>query len=167
MAVIEYTLIVIYPLPVLSCSIILLLRFTTFTITMNCICCEKGKDKTIYCLLPKIPGVKVSPSVTSVESSEQFWHKIRQIWRICEPWLVVVVVVDYHIPGNYENNDSWVQTSIRNTCTVQVMLEIMVSFCTNLWSSICNIQVMKGHILNYLFFLVNIAFRKWNILFCF
>ena len=37
------------------------------------------------CLLPKISGVKVTPSVTSVESSEQFWCKIRQIWRICEP----------------------------------------------------------------------------------
>ena len=27
----------------------------------------------------------MTPSVTSVESSEQFWSKIRQIWRICEP----------------------------------------------------------------------------------
>ena len=27
----------------------------------------------------------MTPSVTSVESSEQFWRKIRQIWRICEP----------------------------------------------------------------------------------
>ena len=30
------------------------------------------------CLLPKISGVEVTPSVTSAESSEQFW-------RICEP----------------------------------------------------------------------------------
>ena len=37
------------------------------------------------CLLPKIFGVEVTPSVTSVESSEQFWPKIRQIGRICEP----------------------------------------------------------------------------------
>ena len=37
------------------------------------------------CLLPKIVGVKVTPSLTSVESSEQCWRKIRQIWRICEP----------------------------------------------------------------------------------
>ena len=37
------------------------------------------------CLLPKIFGVEVTPSVTSVESSEQFWRKIRQILRICEP----------------------------------------------------------------------------------
>ena len=37
------------------------------------------------CLLPKISGVEVTLSVTSVESSEQFWHKIRQIWHICEP----------------------------------------------------------------------------------
>ena len=28
----------------------------------------------------------MTPSVTSVESSEQFWSKIRQIWCICEPW---------------------------------------------------------------------------------
>ena len=28
----------------------------------------------------------MTPSVTSVESSEQFWCKIRQIWCICEPW---------------------------------------------------------------------------------
>ena len=27
----------------------------------------------------------MTPSVTSVESSEQFWSKKRQIWRICEP----------------------------------------------------------------------------------
>ena len=53
-----------------------------FTINVNCICCEKGKDKT---MLPKISGVEVTPSITSVESSEQFWRKIRQIWRICEP----------------------------------------------------------------------------------
>ena len=39
-----------------------------------------------HCLLPKIFGVDVSPSVTLVKSSEQFWHKTRQIWRICEPW---------------------------------------------------------------------------------
>ena len=37
------------------------------------------------CLLPKISGVEVTPSVTSAESSEQFWRKIHQIWRICEP----------------------------------------------------------------------------------
>ena len=37
------------------------------------------------CLLPKTSGVEVTPSATSVESSEQFWCKIRQIWRICEP----------------------------------------------------------------------------------
>ena len=35
-------------------------------------------------MLPKISGVEVTPSITSVESSEQFWRKIRQIWRICE-----------------------------------------------------------------------------------
>ena len=44
-----------------------------------------------HCLLPKISGVEVTPSVTSVESSEQFWRKIRQIWRICEPCRIVVV----------------------------------------------------------------------------
>ena len=69
-----------------------------FTINVNCICYEKGQDKTVLpkisgvkvapCLLPKISGVEVTPSVTSVESSEQFWRKIRQIWRICEPWTV-------------------------------------------------------------------------------
>ena len=30
----------------------------------------------------------MTPSVTSVESSEQFWRKIRQIGGICEPWLL-------------------------------------------------------------------------------
>ena len=44
--------------------------------------------KVAPCLLPKISGVKATSSVTSVESSEQFWRKIRQIWRICEPWTV-------------------------------------------------------------------------------
>ena len=67
-----------------------------FTTNGNCICCEKDKDKTVLltkfsgvkvatCLLPKISGVEVTPSVNSAESSEQFWRKIRQIWRICEP----------------------------------------------------------------------------------
>ena len=37
------------------------------------------------CLLAKISGVEVTPSVTSMESSEQLWRKIRQIWHICEP----------------------------------------------------------------------------------
>ena len=54
-----------------------------FAINVNCICCEKGKDKTVFLL--KISGFEVTPSVTSVESSEQFWRKIRQIWHICEP----------------------------------------------------------------------------------
>ena len=30
----------------------------------------------------------MTPSATFVESSEQFWHKICQIWHICEPWTV-------------------------------------------------------------------------------
>ena len=51
-----------------------------FIINVNCICCKKGKDKTVF--LPKISGVEVTPSVILVESSEQFWRKIRQIWRI-------------------------------------------------------------------------------------
>ena len=38
-----------------------------------------------HCLLPKISGVEVTPSVTSVESSEQFW-------RICEPWVALFTV---------------------------------------------------------------------------
>ena len=42
------------------------------------------------CLLPKISRVEVTPSVTSMESSEQFWRKIRQIWRICEPCLQIM-----------------------------------------------------------------------------
>ena len=60
-----------------------------FTINVNCICCKKGQDKTVFvtenfwnqrtlCLLLKIPGVEVTPSITSAESSEQFWC-------ICEP----------------------------------------------------------------------------------
>ena len=67
-----------------------------FTINVNCICCEKGRDKTVFllkisgvevapCLLQKIFGVEVTPSVTSVVSSEQFWCKICQIRRLCEP----------------------------------------------------------------------------------
>ena len=46
-----------------------------FTINTNCyICCEKGKDKTVF--LPEISGVEVTRFITSVESSEQFWRKI-------------------------------------------------------------------------------------------
>ena len=46
-----------------------------FTINANCyICYEKGKDKTVF--LPEISGVEVTHSITSVESSEQFWRKI-------------------------------------------------------------------------------------------
>ena len=41
--------------------------------------------KVAPCLLPKISGVELTLSVMWVESSEQFWHKIRRIWRICEP----------------------------------------------------------------------------------
>ena len=69
-----------------SLILMIQLRFTMFTINviLNCICCENGyKDKT---LLPKISEVEVTPSVNSVESSEQFWHKICPIWHICEPW---------------------------------------------------------------------------------
>ena len=41
-----------------------------FTINVNCICYEKVRTK--LCLLPKISGVELTPSVTSVESPEQF-----------------------------------------------------------------------------------------------
>ena len=51
-----------------------------FTINVDCICSEKGEDKTV--LVTDISGVEVTPSVTSVDSSEQFWRKICQIWRI-------------------------------------------------------------------------------------
>ena len=40
------------------------------------------------CLLPKISEVEVTPSVTSVESSEQFWRILRQIWRIRKPCIL-------------------------------------------------------------------------------
>ena len=42
--------------------------------------------KVARCLLPKISGVQVTLPITSVESSVQFWCKIRQIWHICKPW---------------------------------------------------------------------------------
>ena len=38
-----------------------------FAVNVHCICFEKGKEETILEL--KICGVKVPPSVTSVESS--------------------------------------------------------------------------------------------------
>ena len=47
-----------------------------------------------HSLISKISGVKVTPSITSVESSEQFWHEIRQIWRICEP------EINFKFPSN-------------------------------------------------------------------
>ena len=46
------------------------------------------------CLVTKIFGVEVTPSVTSVESSEQFWCKIHQIWCICEPCRIIILF--YH-----------------------------------------------------------------------
>ena len=49
------------------------------------------------CLLPKISGVEVTPSVTSAESSEQFWRKIRQIWRICEPCVAIKWLLGWRI----------------------------------------------------------------------
>ena len=57
------------------------------------------------CLLPKISGVEVTPSVTSVESSEQFWLKIRQIWRVCEPCVHVIVKkqIDNNFQGLYSH----------------------------------------------------------------
>ena len=33
----------------------------------------------------QISGVKVTPSITSLESVEIIWSKILQIWSICEP----------------------------------------------------------------------------------
>ena len=67
-----------------------------FTITLAVFVAKKIRTK--LCLLPKISGVEVAhylllkifgvevtPSVTSVMSSEQFWRKIHQIWHICKP----------------------------------------------------------------------------------
>ena len=45
-----------------------------FAVNVHCICFEKGKEETILEL--KISEVKVTPSVTSVESSSKFWLKI-------------------------------------------------------------------------------------------
>ena len=38
-----------------------------FTVNVDCICCEKGREKSILQL--KISGVKVTPSTTSVKLS--------------------------------------------------------------------------------------------------
>ena len=56
--------------------------------TKLCLLPKISGVKVAPCLLPKISGVRATPSITSVESSEQFWRNIRQIWRICEPWTV-------------------------------------------------------------------------------
>ena len=67
-----------------------------FTITLTVFVAKKIRTKLCLLLkisgvevapylLPKIFGVEVTPSVTSVESSEQFWRKLHQIWRICKP----------------------------------------------------------------------------------
>ena len=53
------------------------------------------------CLLLEISGVEVTPSVTSVESSEQFWRKIRQIWRICEPCVSYIIIVTGTLKDNH------------------------------------------------------------------
>ena len=51
-------------------------------------------------MLPKISGVEVTPSVTYVESSEQFWRKIRQIWRIYEPCKKTLGDRAFQVAGN-------------------------------------------------------------------
>ena len=73
-------------------------------------------------MLPKISGVEVTPSVTTVESSEQFWRKIRQIWRICEPCLYVLPLIFisvlfnnievYYLTGLYQNLNITMKGSI-------------------------------------------------------
>ena len=45
------------------------------------------------CLLPKISGVEVTPSVTFVESSEQVCCEIHQICRNCEPCVRKLVIL--------------------------------------------------------------------------
>ena len=55
--------------------------------TKLCLLPKISGVEVALCLLLKISGIKVTPSVTSVESSEQFWHKIRQIWHIWSQWL--------------------------------------------------------------------------------
>ena len=67
------------------------------------------------CLLPKISEVKVTPSVTSVESSEQFWRKIRQIWRICEPCLL-----SQEFPIMSEGQGAGDSLELHNTSTLQM-----------------------------------------------
>ena len=62
------------------------------------------------CLLAKISGVEVTPSVTSVESSEQFWRKIRQIWRTCEPWWREMQCNDTSWLKTKDQNEGWYQT---------------------------------------------------------
>ena len=36
-----------------------------------------------------------------------------------------------------------------------------------LWSSVCDVKIVKCYILNNFFFLMNITFRNWDILFSF
>ena len=40
-----------------------------FAFNVDCICFERGKEKTNILFATKISGVKVTPSITSVESS--------------------------------------------------------------------------------------------------
>ena len=66
--------------------------------TKLCLLLKISRVEVAPRLLPKIFGVEVTPSVTSVESSERFWPKVRQIWRICVP-CTVVATCQYHKGG--------------------------------------------------------------------
>ena len=69
-----------------------------FAINVNCICCEKGKDKTVFfteniwsrsgsLFVTENFWSRVTPSVTSVESSEHFAVKYAKFGVFANPGL--------------------------------------------------------------------------------
>ena len=74
--------------------------------------------ETAPCLLPKISRVEVTPSITSVESSEQFWCKIRQILRICEPCGSILFAM--HNRHQHKTDSSRAKANVSGPCCFAV-----------------------------------------------
>ena len=89
------------------------------------------------CLLPKISGVEMTPSITYVESSEQFWCKIHQIWHICKPWSLwstFLRAMTYHVHKNISDHHHRCLVIIPSR--IQCIQEIVIEWSHDIFANL-------------------------------
>ena len=86
----------------------------------------------------------MTPSITYVESSEQFWCKIHQIWRICKPWSLwstFLRAMTYHVHKNISDHHHRCLVIIPSR--IQCIQEIVIKWSHDIFANLTRVK-QKG-----------------------